>query len=261
MSDDPQYASLFLQSESDDLIISEDVRHGSSDSTTDPSNDVEDFLPLDRSDGVEEGDEDDEGQVEEDSAHEATTLRIYESTHPGHIQKQQGAREIGEQDAVWFVSTFRMNWGLAKMRDDNPLTYWQSDSPNPKEPHTIDLFFHRATFIKQVSFFMDYFQDDSYTPKTVSIRGGTTYRDLHEIVQIECEETVGWKNVDLSEIAGEPVRVFHLQIAILSTHLNGRDTHIRQLKIYAVPSPASDEASYVDTDIPFSRSKREKTMR
>lgn len=33
---------------------------------------------------------------------------------------------------------------------------------------------------------------------------------------------------------GEAFRVFRLQIAILNTHSNGRDTHIRQLKVYTV---------------------------
>jgi hypothetical protein len=44
--------------------------------------------------------------------------------------------------------------------------------------HTIDLSFHQATLIRQVSLFIDFFQDESYTPKTLSIRGGTTYRDI-----------------------------------------------------------------------------------
>lgn len=74
---------------------------------------------------------------------------------------------------------------------------------------------------------------------------------------IECDEGVGWQNADLSLAAGwvkcysnfpffrprhfakpnnhsEPVRVFRLQIAILNTHLNGRDTHVRQIKVYSV---------------------------
>lgn len=33
--------------------------------------------------------------------------------------------------------------------------------------------------IQQVSIFIDYFQDESYTPKHISIRGGTNDRDLH----------------------------------------------------------------------------------
>ena len=36
--------------------------------------------------------------------------------------------------------------------------------------------------------------------------------------------------------------MFRLQIAILNTHLNGRDTHIRQVKVYSViPSHLDEE--------------------
>ncbi|KAI9246118.1 anaphase-promoting complex, subunit 10/DOC domain-containing protein [Phascolomyces articulosus] len=160
-----------------------------------------------------------------DCARETSALRVYEETHPDHHQKATGGREIADHEAIWSVSTFRPDWGVEKMRDNNPLTYWQSDCPNPKAPHTVDLLFHQATFIKQVSIFIDYTQDDSYTPKSISIRGGTTYRDLHEVMALECPETVGWQNADL---------FFRLQIAVLNTHLNGRDTHIRQVKVYSV---------------------------
>ncbi|CAO3657053.1 unnamed protein product [Mucor hiemalis] len=52
---------------------------------------------------------------------------------------------------------------------------------------------------------------------------------------LECDEMVGWINADItSKNDGNPFRVFRLQIAILNTHLNGRDTHIRQLKVYSV---------------------------
>lgn len=33
---------------------------------------------------------------------------------------------------------------------------------------------------------------------------------------------------------GIPFRVFKLQIAILNTHLNGKDTHVRQVKVYSL---------------------------
>ncbi|KAI7859554.1 anaphase-promoting complex, subunit 10-domain-containing protein [Circinella umbellata] len=185
-------------------------------------------------DEVEDDDTEDDERRQSDSARETSALRIYEETHPDHRQKATGGREIADHEAIWAVSTFRPDWGVEKMRDNNPLTYWQSDCPNPKAPHTVDLLFHQATFIKQVSIFIDFTQDDSYTPKSISIRGGTTYRDLHEIMALECPETVGWQNADLCAATGEPVRVFRLQIAVLNTHLNGRDTHIRQVKVYSV---------------------------
>ncbi|KAI8096620.1 anaphase-promoting complex, subunit 10-domain-containing protein [Halteromyces radiatus] len=195
------------------------------------------------------GDDDEDTGILDDSERENTAIRIYHDTHPDNEQKLQGGREIAEHEAIWAVSTFRPDWGVEKIRDNNPLTYWQSDSSNPRTPHTVDLYFHQATFIKQVSIFVDFFQDESYSPHQISIRGGTTYRDLHEIVELECEEMVGWKNADLSSIMDEPVRVFQLQIAILSTHLNGRDTHIRQIKVYSVPLPYLQETDETDGEL------------
>ncbi|KAI9022974.1 anaphase-promoting complex, subunit 10/DOC domain-containing protein [Phycomyces nitens] len=143
-------------------------------------------------------------------------------------------REITDEDSLWSVSTRRLTWGVENLRDNNPLTYWFSDCPNQKGPHTIDIVFGKPTWIKQVSLFIDYFQDNSYTPWIISIRGGTCYRDMQEIVQIECEKAVGWQHADLED-TGECTRVFRLQIAILSTHENGRDTHVRQAKVYSIP--------------------------
>lgn len=120
----------------------------------------------------------DESKVD-DAQLESIANQIYQDTHPTREQAEMGGREIGEHAAIWSVSSFRPDWGPDKLRDNNALTYWQSDCPNPSKNHTIDLIFHQATFIRQVSLFIDYFQDESYTPKTIAIRGGTTTRDLY----------------------------------------------------------------------------------
>ncbi|KAI8074105.1 anaphase-promoting complex, subunit 10-domain-containing protein [Gongronella butleri] len=202
-----------------------------------PDDDGDEEDDDDAAEGAVEEEDESEGQNVDDSERENTAITVYKSDHPDHQQKLKNGREVTELEATWAVSTFRPDWGVEKMRDNNPLTYWQSDCSNPKAPHTIDLFFTQATVIQQVSIFIDYYQDESYCPKHITIRGGNTYRDLCDIVEVECPEMVGWKNMDLSEILDEPVRVFQLQISINSTHLNGRDTHVRQLKVYSTPSP------------------------
>ncbi|CAO3615999.1 unnamed protein product [Cunninghamella echinulata] len=213
-------------------------------------------------DGIEEEEEEDDGDRQTfDLQKEADACRIYDAEHPDNKQKIEGGREITEHEAIWTVSTFRPDWGVEKMRDNNPLTYWQSDSPNPKSPHTVDIYFHQATVIKQVSIFTDVSQDESYTPKLISIRGGTNFRDLHEIMELECEDNVGWKNADFSSISDEPIRVFQLQIAVLSTHFNGRDTHIRQIKVYSVPLPYTQEIIDSDGEISIQTSIQKKGLR
>ena len=47
--------------------------------------------------------------------------------------------------------------------------YWQSDG---SQPHLINIQFHKKMSIAEVSFFLDYKLDESYTPKKMSLRAG-----------------------------------------------------------------------------------------
>ncbi|KAG2198614.1 hypothetical protein INT47_001061 [Mucor saturninus] len=181
-----------------------------------------------------EGSETEEAGAD-DAQLEKTAKTIYLTQHPGIAQRELGGREIGKNEAIWRVSSFRSDWGPENLRDNNPWTYWQSNCPDPRKNHTIDVIFHQATLIRQVSLFLDFFQDESYTPRTICIRCGTSRRDLLDLMTIECEQDfVGWLNADvMSKNDGEPFRLWFLQIAILNTHSNGRDTHIRQIKVFA----------------------------
>ncbi|KAJ6304999.1 hypothetical protein OIU78_020529 [Salix suchowensis] len=55
---------------------------------------------------------------------------------------------------------------------------------------------------------------------------------------MELVKPTGWVYLSLS--GNDPretfVNTFMLQIAVLSNHLNGRDTHVRQIKVYG-PRP------------------------
>ncbi|CEG81389.1 hypothetical protein RMATCC62417_15601 [Rhizopus microsporus] len=196
---------------------------------------------VDSNDNQDDNEEDDDNSNQEsdlnveDAAREQAALTAYRTMHPEKEQREIGGREIDNHEAIWSVSSFRPHWGADKLRDNNPFSYWQSDSSDAKKHHTIDITFHQATLVSQVSLFIDFFQDETYTPKTVMVRGGNTYRDLQEITTVECPEFVGWVNIDLlSATDGIPFRVFKLQIAILNTHLNGKDTHVRQVKVYSL---------------------------
>lgn len=97
--------------------------------------------------------------------------------------------------------------------------------------------------------------DESYTPNCISIRSGTAYFDLQEIQTVELKEPDGWVVIRLAKPLEEPppvlpsdkwvtlkdpnyngavefIRTHMLQIAIISNHQNGRDTHVREIKIY-----------------------------
>ncbi|KAI3845519.1 hypothetical protein MKW92_033155 [Papaver armeniacum] len=89
-----------------------------------------------------------------------------------------------------------------------------------------------------VVMYVDFKLDESYTPSKVSIRAGDGFHNLKEIKTVELVKPVGWMYIPLS--GTEPrdafLNTFMLQIAIISNHLNGRDTHVRQIKVYG-PRP------------------------
>ena len=142
--------------------------------------------------------------------------------------------------AVWSLSTAKPGNGVEQLRDDNIDTYWQSDGP---QPHLINIQFHKKMCIHEIVVYTDFKLDESYTPSKISIRVGNTFHDLQEIHVEELNEPSGWVTIlppsicsaepkeDGSE-APPPLRTHFIQVAILANHQNGRDTHIRQIKIY-----------------------------
>jgi len=148
------------------------------------------------------------------------------------VRNSSERREIGFQ-AVWSLSTAKPGNGVAQLRDDNLDTYWQSDG---SQPHLINIQFHKKMSVAEVAFFLDYKLDESYTPKKMSLRTGTTFHDLHEVHELELDEPSGWVTVPIGGIVNHGgqgvVRTHFLQIEVLEMHQNGRDTHIRQVKVY-----------------------------
>lgn len=144
-------------------------------------------------------------------------------------------QEIGAQ-AVWSLSSAKPGFGVEQLRDDNIDTYWQSDGP---QPHTINIHFSKKCSIEEVCLYTNYTLDESYTPALVSVKAGTTCHDLQEIRLLPIKEPVGWINIPLVGPNNESLRTHFLQLAILANHQNGRDTHLRQIKVYGPRQPVS----------------------
>jgi len=161
-------------------------------------------------------------------------------------------RDIGDE-AVWSLSTAKPGNGVEELRDNNLETYWQSDGG---QPHLINLQFHRKMSISEIAFYLDYSLDESYTPKKVSVRSGTTFHDLVEVRSVDLNEPTGWVVVPLvapkrnaynaltrtddddSIVTDDRIlRCFFLQVCVVSMHQNGRDTHVRQARIFGPRTP------------------------
>jgi anaphase-promoting complex subunit 10 len=140
-------------------------------------------------------------------------------------------RELGNE-AVWSISTAKPGNGVEQLRDNNFETYWQSDG---SQPHNITIQFLRKMAVSEICLYLDYGLDESYAPKKISIRSGSTEHDLIEITSLDLSEPVGWTTIDLTSCDSDtdgPLRTHLLQIQVVTMHQNGRDTHVRQVKIF-----------------------------
>ncbi|XP_062134947.1 anaphase-promoting complex subunit 10 [Drosophila sulfurigaster albostrigata] len=138
-------------------------------------------------------------------------------------------REVGAQ-AVWSLSSCKPGFGVERLRDNIMDTYWQSDG---QLPHLVNIQFHKRTNISQIFIYTDYKLDESYTPSRISIRSGTNFNDLQELQVIDLTEPNGWVQIPIKDGNVKSLRTFMLQIAVISNHQNGRDTHMRQIRVHA----------------------------
>eukprot|EP00906_Rhabdomonas_costata_P025848 RCo036914 len=133
--------------------------------------------------------------------------------------------------AVWSVSTAKHGNGVQQLLDGSPETFWQSDGA---QPHVIDIQFNRLMRISELALYLDYVLDESYTPRKFSVRCGTSLQDLHEVHVLEIDEPKGWVRVPLKgDDNKDYVCCNCVEIAILENHQNGRDSHVRQVKVFA----------------------------
>ncbi|WCJ39592.1 Anaphase-promoting complex subunit 10 [Euphorbia peplus] len=151
-----------------------------------------------------------------------------------HLIVDSFLREMGKK-AVWSVSSCKPGNAVSSLRDDNLDTFWQSDGA---QPHLVNIQFQKKEKLHLVVVYVDFKLDESYTPSKISIRAGDGFHNLKEIKTMELVKPTGWVYLSLS--GNDPretfVNTFMLQIAVLSNHLNGRDTHVRQIKVYG-PRP------------------------
>jgi hypothetical protein len=111
---------------------------------------------------------------------------------------------------------------------------YRSDGP---QPHHLNIHFSRLVSILSIRIFLDFEADESYTPTKIKFFAGTGYHDLIEFFEMAITQPKGWQDVDLIGVGGgedgKTLRAFLLQVKVLENHQNGKDTHVRGLKVYA----------------------------
>ena len=150
-------------------------------------------------------------------------------------ESDSSRRDIGNE-GIWSLSSSKLGNGIEQLRDDNLSTFWQSDDI---QPHFILIQYLKKTRISEVWLYLDYKTDESYTPSKISIRIENSFNEMVDIRTIEYDEPVGWYPILLEEKNSDSktikpyIKTMILQIMILQNTHNGRDTHIRGVKIFA----------------------------
>lgn len=162
-------------------------------------------------------------------AYSTGSLNLQEELDPKKEEKEGSIREVGDQ-AVWSLSSCKAGFGIDQLRDDTTDTYWQSDG---QLPHLVNIQFRKKTTIQDVWIYADYKADESYTPSRISIRAGTHFSDLQEVEVIDLNEPTGWIAIPLKDAQDKYIRTFMIQLAVLSNHQSGRDTHLRNVRVHS----------------------------
>mmetsp|Transcript_14356 Transcript_14356/g.26957 ORF Transcript_14356/g.26957 Transcript_14356/m.26957 type:complete len:323 (+) Transcript_14356:112-1080(+) len=233
--------------------------------------------------GEEEGGEEGEEEGEEEEDESTTVAQDPNKTYTESITikatpelmslTNPNLREIS-LEGVWTLSSCKPGNGVTQLIDCSIDTYWQSDGT---QPHLINIHFSKRKAVCEVAFYLDYTLDESYTPKRIGIKAGTTFHDLEEIKVVEMNEPTGWVSVPLHakidplddvlndccgggeddflsndkrveererKLKSRPLRAHLIQICILTMAQNGRDTHVRQVKLFG-PRAGSDAESSI----------------
>ncbi|GJN85037.1 anaphase promoting complex subunit doc1 [Purpureocillium lilacinum] len=184
----------------------------------------------------------DEDEVLSQEQYEDTSLEDPVEEHdvaPLFDPATVGLKEISNL-GKFTVSSHKPGCGVDELRSDDLKMYWQSDGP---QPHKLTIYFVKRVGIRDIRFFVDYNEDESYTPTKIVFKSGTSENHLIEFATMNLDSPVGWQQVPVAGAGGEPdgntLVSYVLQMQILENHQNGKDTHLRGIKIYAFDADAA----------------------
>lgn len=107
-----------------------------------------------------------------------------------------------------------------------------------QQPHFLTIHFLRRVEIRAIRFYVDYNQDESYTPTNIAFYAGTGHHDLLQFAEVSLANPVGWQDVPVADCGGgrdgHSLCCWIVQLHVKENHQNGKDTHIRGIKIFAL---------------------------
>ncbi|KAI1506143.1 anaphase-promoting complex, subunit 10-domain-containing protein, partial [Biscogniauxia marginata] len=191
----------------------------------------------------DEGGDDHEGAIPVDDevrggGEEGEDSHEEEEEEPPFDASAIGLKEISNL-ASFTVSSYKPGCGVKELRDDDVNQFWQSDGP---QPHRLNIHFIKRVEIRSLRLFLDYELDESYTPTRIQITAGTGPNLTIPFTTLELSMPKGWIDVPIAGAGGGPdgnsLCCWFLRVIVLENHQNGKDTHIRGVKVYALDDSA-----------------------
>ncbi|TDZ39633.1 Anaphase-promoting complex subunit 10 [Colletotrichum sidae] len=183
--------------------------------------------------------------VEDTSLEDVENGEQEQQEEPDFDPLAAGLKEISNL-GKFTVSSHKQGNGVDQLRNDSLKTYWQSDGP---QPHKLTVYFIKRVGIRDIRFYVDFNEDESYTPTKIVFKSGTSENHLIQFAQMELRTPVGWQQVPVAGAGGGPdgntLVSYVFQMQILENHQNGKDTHLRSIKIYA----ADTDGTNVDREV------------
>ncbi|KAH8677604.1 anaphase-promoting complex, subunit 10-domain-containing protein [Xylariales sp. PMI_506] len=165
-----------------------------------------------------------------------------------------GLKEISNL-ASFTVSSYKPGCGVKELRDDDINQFWQSDGP---QPHRLNIHFIKRVEIRMLRLYLDYELDESYTPTKIQICAGFGPNLTVPFTTLELNMPKGWIDVPIAGAGGGPdghsLCCWFIRVIVLENHQNGKDTHMRGVKVYALDdnadtaenNPVEDMAGAID---------------
>jgi anaphase-promoting complex subunit 10 len=102
--------------------------------------------------------------------------------------------------ASWTVSSSKPGCSIPQLRHPSSSLFWQSDGP---QPHYLNIHFFKLVRIVGLRLYLDFEQDESYTPTKIIFLAGSGMNDLQEWGEMRLESPRGWVWADFSGV-GDP---------------------------------------------------------
>lgn len=120
------------------------------------------------------------------------------------------------------LSSFKRDHGLKELLSPDVSEFWSTDG---NLPHFVKLSFKKRTYVDHIQFVLSYFKDDSYTPEKIDVFAGDTTDTIERVFSLSLFEPEGAVLLMVKNY------VFYIYAVISANHQEGRDSHIRYLKV------------------------------